>query len=114
MVRPMDRTALLEAMMGTSATLAGLLLVFQGYLLAAVSQFRPSDPPSVRTRYRVGVWLVIGAAVYELMDALSSALAAAGMKPCGVDLTNTAIAMFMVGLIIIVVVTVAVTLLILP
>lgn len=49
-----DRTTLLAAALGAATALAGLLLVFQGFLLSSLARFGPADERTAKLPLQVG------------------------------------------------------------
>ena len=49
---PIDRTAVMVAVLGAEAAIAGLLLVYQGYLFSALAILPAEASARVRTPYR--------------------------------------------------------------
>jgi len=103
-----DRQAVMQAVLGASTAVAGLLLVFQGYLFSVYSQLVPTASSKVRRPYKVG----IGGTTAALVVAIAVAFGALGWL-LDLDLFWATIAGFMLSLVIIVVASVAVTVLIL-
>lgn len=67
-----DRQAVMQAVLGASASVAALLLVLQGFLLSARSRLAITDDPKVKGRYRasiIGIIAVVGLSVLVALGA---------------------------------------------
>lgn len=90
--------------MGGATSVAGLTLVFQGYLLSIYLRFQPGDHPDVKRPYRIG----IGAALLPLTLAVLVTLGALGWL-LGLDLFWVTVAGFMLTIVSLLVASVVVT-----
>jgi hypothetical protein len=64
-----DRTTIITGVLGSSATLAGLLVVFQGFLLSVYTRFPPAAEPAAKRPYKIGV--IAAASLIGLSIAIS-------------------------------------------
>lgn len=103
-----DRQAVMQAVFGGATSVAGLVLVFQGYLLSAYLRLQPQDHAAVKNRYRTG----ITAALIPLVTAVLVALGAFGWL-LGLDLFWATVAGFILAMVSLLVASVVVTLIIL-
>jgi hypothetical protein len=100
-----ERDAAMQAVLGASTAVAGLTLVFQGYLFTVYTGLQPGDHPSVKARYRWGVT----ASLVPLSLSIFTALGALGWL-LGLDLFWATIAGFMLSIVLLLVASILVTL----
>lgn len=103
-----DRAAVMQAVLGASTALAGLLVVFQGFALSIYSGFPVGTSDSVRAPYKLAVIGVTGIVVLSILVAVGALL-----WLLGVDLFAITVVAFFIVLVLIVGASIAVTKLVL-
>ena len=89
-----DRQAVMQAILGGGTSVAGLILVFQGYLLSAYLRFQPTDHADVKRPYKVAIsaaLIPLALTVLVVLGALGSLL--------GIDLFWPTVAGFMLSVV---------------
>jgi|GEM_PF-6643740 len=95
-------------MLGSTTAVAGLLLVFQGYLFSVYSGFPSDTPAKVKRPYKIGVLSIVVVLAVTLLVALGAV-----MWLLGVNLFWVTVGGFLLVLALLLVVSVAATVLIL-
>src|SRR5438874_4258507 len=98
----------MQAVLGGSTALSGLLVVFQGFVLSVYSGFPKGTDPSVRAPYKKAVIGVTGIVVLSILVAVGALL-----WLLGVDLFAITVGVFFVVLVLVVAASVAITVLVL-
>jgi len=65
----MDRTAIMAAILGAASALAGLLVVFEGFLITIYSGF---DTATAKAPYKTAIWVVVAIVVLTMADVLGA------------------------------------------
>ncbi|MCH8275568.1 MAG: hypothetical protein IH851_12345 [Armatimonadetes bacterium] len=67
-----DRQDIVTALLGSDAAIAGLLLVFQGYVLSTLSGLGTSASKSIRLPYLAMAWTALVAFIFADLSALAA------------------------------------------
>lgn len=102
-----DRPTVMVALLGASAALAGLLVVFQGFLISAYTEIRTGNV-KVKKRYKRRVFVVVGMVLLELLVAVCSTLALVRASILGIEVFWIAVVGFLAALVLVAAVSIAV------